>query len=226
MRPEAASLPRLASGRRRTCPPNPAPREAVMAVVRGRRPMYRVYNEDDFFAEADGPADWHESPMQGALVGRRLRRLAGAAALTGAVGTVGGVIALAGFRSPLERHAAGRGMLSARAGLPRMSTAKGVRTVGHARPRRGARLGKLGALARRRSANGRPITSHQAVPATAASASGRSRPASVSSGPIDATRPARAGSSAQSASPARAPQSAPAEGATPAQVPGEFGFER
>jgi hypothetical protein len=84
-----------------------------------RRPraVYRVYSEEEYLAGVDlagiDPfANWDAAPLEpvshptercaastGTSRERRLRRLAGAAALTGAVGTVGGTIALVGLRT-------------------------------------------------------------------------------------------------------------------------------
>jgi hypothetical protein len=66
---------------------------------RRSRAVYRVCSEDEYLAGTDPFADWHATPAaEGAGRGRALRRLAGAAALTGAVGTVAGVVALAASR--------------------------------------------------------------------------------------------------------------------------------
>jgi hypothetical protein len=61
---------------------------------RAKREVYRVYSEEEFLADAHTLTDWSVSPAEGASRERRLRRLAGMAALTGAVGTVVGAIAL------------------------------------------------------------------------------------------------------------------------------------
>jgi hypothetical protein len=71
-----------------------------MAVLRrAKREVYRVYSEEEFLSPTHTPTDWSVSPAEGAPRERPLRRLAGIAALTGAVGTVVGAIALAGVGS-------------------------------------------------------------------------------------------------------------------------------
>jgi hypothetical protein len=90
-----------------------------MAMLRrAPRQMYRVYSAEEF-ADAGMVTDWDRSPAQGVSRERRLRRLAGAAALTGAVGTVGGAIA---FGSGGSRS---MGLQIAASGTPR------VRAAGH-----------------------------------------------------------------------------------------------
>src|SRR5580704_6574500 len=64
-----------------------------MLLRRAPREVYRVYSEDEFFDGATNEELFE--PVAPAGTGeRRLRRLAGAAMLVGAVGTVGGVIAI------------------------------------------------------------------------------------------------------------------------------------
>lgn len=75
-----------------------------------RRPRaaYRVYDEDEYLAGADPLPVWEEAQVESSAGepshGRKLRRLAGAAALTGAVGTVGSVVGLAGLRAHAVDH--------------------------------------------------------------------------------------------------------------------------
>jgi hypothetical protein len=107
-RPEAGYLPISASGRlfawRRSG-------DRVMLRRRAPREVYRVYDEDEFLDGA-GDEEFFEpvepvkpvKPVEPVKLGepaasagtgeRRLRRLAGAAMLVGAVGTVGGAIAI------------------------------------------------------------------------------------------------------------------------------------
>jgi hypothetical protein len=81
----------------------------MMLLRRHPRAVYRVFSEDEYLVGVDPFADappvepashWvgRCEPAAGISRERRLRRLAGAAALTGAVGTVGGTIALVGLR--------------------------------------------------------------------------------------------------------------------------------
>jgi hypothetical protein len=70
-----------------------------MAILRRTpRAVYRVYSQDDYLAGADQLDSRDPSPVAGVSRERLLRRLAGAAVLTGAVGATAGVIVLAGIR--------------------------------------------------------------------------------------------------------------------------------
>ncbi len=89
---------------------------------RRSRAVYRVYDEQQYLAGADVlDAFSGEDPRLAAEPkhGRGLRRIAGAAALTGTVGAVGGVVGLVGPRThasaPDRREIAGRIAPSARA---------------------------------------------------------------------------------------------------------------
>jgi hypothetical protein len=116
-RPGAGYLPTLAPGRPRA----PAGDRTMTLLRRAPREVYRVYSEEEFF---DGVA--HEQlfePILSAERGeRRLRRLAGAAMLAGAVGTVGGAIAVdssrpargPGRRIGADSHAATRAYVATR----------------------------------------------------------------------------------------------------------------
>jgi hypothetical protein len=84
-----------------------------MTLVRRRpREVYRVYSEEEYLngagAELAGVGEWPAGvePARHGSGERRLRRVAGVAMLTGAVGAVGGVVALNG---PWARHGAERG---------------------------------------------------------------------------------------------------------------------
>ena len=66
---------------------------------RRKREVYRLYSEEEFLSDPGALSDWCVSPVERASRERPLRRLAGIAALTGAVGTVVGAIALAGVGS-------------------------------------------------------------------------------------------------------------------------------
>jgi hypothetical protein len=91
---------------------------------RTSREVYRVYSEDAYLAGADELGEWHASHVAGVPRDGRLRRLGGAAALTGAVGAVGGVLVFAGVgaRVPGRRVAVIRAP-AARAGLLRSARA-------------------------------------------------------------------------------------------------------
>jgi hypothetical protein len=66
---------------------------------RPKREVYRVYSEEEFLSDPGALSDWCVSPAARVSRERPLRRLAGIVALTGAVGTVVGAIALAGVGS-------------------------------------------------------------------------------------------------------------------------------
>jgi len=71
-----------------------------MTRLRGRsRAVYQVYGEEEYLAGTDALPAWDGPPSDEPKHGRRLQRIAGAAALTGAVGTVWGVIGLAELRA-------------------------------------------------------------------------------------------------------------------------------
>jgi hypothetical protein len=87
---------------------------------RAPREVYRVYSEAEFFDGAAGMELF--TPASGSGAGeRRLRRLAGAALLAGAVGTMGGAVVLAGSRPTRgsgRRASNGDAHAFARIGLP------------------------------------------------------------------------------------------------------------
>src|SRR5580692_272813 len=90
---------------------------------RAPREVYRVYSEAEFF---DGPADTELfTPTHASGAGeRRLRRLAGAAMLAGAVGTMGGAVVLAG-----SRPARGSGRRAGNGGAQALARARLVTRV-------------------------------------------------------------------------------------------------
>ncbi len=105
----------------------------MMVLRRAPREVYRVYSEEEFF---DGAADMAPfTPTNSSGAGeRRLRRLAGAAMLAGAMGTMGGAVLLAGSRptrGPDRRagngaaQALARGRLLARVGAQLRTPAAG-----------------------------------------------------------------------------------------------------
>jgi hypothetical protein len=72
---------------------------------RRSRTVYKVYDEDEYLAGVDPSPDWAAPPRGEPTHGRHgLRRLAGAAALTGAVGTVGGLVGLAAVNGRSDGH--------------------------------------------------------------------------------------------------------------------------
>ncbi len=212
-------------------------------LARRARPVYRVYTEADYLqAGADPFADWPAAavaePAAGASRERRLRRLAGAAALTGAVGTVGGLLgsALVNGRSTdrLSAGAASRLEASTRAAV-KVAAELPSRHVRSAVPRaRGAGVGGRVGAGRTESARVR------ARRVTIANSPGRGRSgdagrvaAALRDGRMrDATKAASAraastvgAASAQGASAAPARVSSAAQPAQAADARGEFGFE-
>ena len=82
-----------------------------------RRPraVYRVYGEEEYLAGVDTLSAREDPPLaEEPAHGRRLQRIAGAAALTGALGTVGGIVGLAGLRM----HTVGRREIAQRVTSP------------------------------------------------------------------------------------------------------------
>ncbi len=99
MRSEVGHLSNPASGRPCSFLIPQTPRASVMAILRRTpRAVYRVYSQDDYLAGSDQLNSWDPLPGAGVSRERMLRRLAGAAVLTGAVGAAAGVIVLAGIR--------------------------------------------------------------------------------------------------------------------------------
>jgi hypothetical protein len=139
---------------------------------RAPREVYRVYDEEEFLAYADG-GECSQVTMSG-VGGRRLHRVASATMLVAAIGAVGGLVAIVGLSSVAgDRRRVGAGLLTAtgsfassraarihiwreRAGSrPRHQSARdrwaervrGVRRAGVSRA--GARLSVLAAASRR-----------------------------------------------------------------------------
>ena len=156
---------------------------------RPKREVYRLYSEEEFLSDHRALADWSVSPVERVSRERLLRRLAGIAALTGAVGTAVGAIALAGVGSrstglrvtasatprpaaarptsaPMGRAHRGRPPRASPRGRPHSVHARAARTVSGNRPalrRRG-----MHSLARRSELPGN--TAGTARPETIASA--------------------------------------------------------
>jgi hypothetical protein len=244
-------------------------------LARRARPVYRVYTEVDYLqAGADPFADWPATVAEPAagvagqrsMVGepavglgvpqgrmgrvrvsreRRLRRLAGAAALTGAVGTVGGLLgsALVSGRSTGRRAASATGRLEASAraaaGVAAELPSRDVRAA-LTRARGGAVAGRVGAgragsaraRARRVAIADSPGRGRSGEVGRVAAAlrDGRMRGATnaapVRAGmPVVVIRPAASTASAAQVQAAGAAQSAQAQPAQAAGARGEFGFE-
>jgi hypothetical protein len=186
----------------------------------GRRSqtIYKVYGEDEYLAGADPSVDW-DAPVRGEPThGRRgVRRLAGAAALTGAVGTVGGLI---GFATVSGRSAGHRELAKRRAPFTTTRPTASHLSVSSARvTRRGMRVPP----AKRRRIDARTMGRLPVEPARArhdttvrAFTAGSSRrvPAAVAS---DAMPNAAVASAAPSTS---------TEAEVRPRAQSEFGFER
>jgi len=201
-----------------------------MAILRRvPRQMYRVYSAEEF-ADAGMMTDWDGASAREVSRERRFRRLAGAAALTGAVGTVGGAIAFAsvGSRS-VGLPIAASGTPQVRAAGPPVSPAPLADSVQPTRARRlllthqDARVGR--SASGNRSAvrpHGRPLTSTRSRSSRRGAGSHttmehRARRSPSLAGPIVRNR---------SATVAVPVPTVPAEIRAQPSTQGEFGFER
>jgi hypothetical protein len=151
-----------------------------------RRPAatYRVYGEEEYLAGVDALVGRDLPPADESGHGRRLQRIAGAAALTGAVSAVGGVAGLAGLHmhtvdrreiaqrvsSPVRAAPAG-GHASKPAHMMRRRVLHPIRTR-HMHARRGMAVGLSRGSALRAQSVARTI----AVSAPQASAAGYASP--------------------------------------------------
>jgi hypothetical protein len=208
--------------------------ETLMARARGAsQAAYRVYGEDEYLAGAGALAEWGTPPARGVLRERRLRRLAGAAALTGAVGTVGGAIAVASIGSRSEAlHIPAVGAPPARAVLATAGSG-GPARVRAAAPQRRPRPARPSSAAARRSGASDRSAAHRR-----AAASTPNRSASVRRQALSSTLSASAESvgsrspagsdavSSASTATARPARDAPAQAAGRPSQQREFGFER
>jgi hypothetical protein len=182
-----------------------------VTAVLGRTPrsVYRVYTQEEF-ANAGMVTDWDVSPVRGPARERRFRRLAGMAALAGAVGTVGGAILLASTGS---RSA---GVPIAAANSPRVGAERSPAPAGQPDPavRRASAREETGVG---RPSSGRPVgrTSHEAA------GPGREKPRHRSAPRLKAAVAQGAPASAAQAVPGVRKAASPP---VPRQV--EFGFER
>lgn len=181
-----------------------------------RRPGagYRVYSEDDYLTGVDTLADWGALPAVETMRGRRLSRLAGAAALAGAVGTVGGVIGLAGLRA----HSGARRQIAEHR-MPPVRMAMPLRSVSSARVTRRRRVTHLD-RPRRVRAGARPVrAAHARTPQIEA------RPVpEVPARAVVAARTVMASAARDTPAVVEARETSPAAEARRAQS--EFGFER
>lgn len=191
-----------------------------MSIFRSTpRAVYRVYSEEAYLAGAEGCGEWPALSVTGGSRARRLRRLAGAAALTGALGTVGGMIVLTGVgvRSS-GRRTASNGGPRPRAILARVSGTTRASAGRRAGAERRTHAWRSRSVARGPVAGDRSSVSGHLGSATAArSALRRRMAASVPAGSVGRVG---AGSAQGSSAP-------PASGEVAvALTQSEFGFER
>lgn len=173
-------------------------------------------------------------PSMGISRERRLQRLACAAALTGAVGTVGGAIGLAAMRS----HTGDRQLAASNVVPPaRTATAQIAPSVTHALPKlhvTSSRVGQRQLLerpVRAQRTHASRVRSAQAVPARVSPSTARAMQARVvqaQSAPAPATAPtvSPAQSAPAAAAAVGAAQSTPTEAQARPPAQSEFGFER
>src|SRR5271166_1019514 len=93
MRSDVGGFSGSASGRLRGCLLGSIPEQAVMVALRRTpRTVYRVYEEQEYLAGTDALSGWDLSSPPRVSRELLIRRIAGVAALTGAFGTLGGLI--------------------------------------------------------------------------------------------------------------------------------------
>jgi hypothetical protein len=225
------------------------------------RTVYKVYTEEEYLAGADALTDWdaesaqwdeqlpelsvpdvwpldrQDSPVQAQPSmrisrERRLQRLACAAALTGAVGTVGGAIGLVAMRS----HTGDRQLAASNVvGPARTATAQIAPSVTHALPK----LRVTSSRVRQRQPLERPVRaqrthasrvrSAQGVPARVSRSTARvmqARVVQAQSAPAPATAPMVSPAQSAPAVAVSAAQSTPTEAQARPPAQSEFGFER
>jgi hypothetical protein len=142
-----------------------------MAILRRTsREVYRVYSEAEYLAGADEFGEWHRSQSSGGPRERPLRRLGAVAALTGALGALGGVIVFAGIGVRTSaRDLAANGTSAKRGELLSPRRLHATPRARGDRARSAARMRRVPARARRaggRSARGRrAVSPHAGVPA-------------------------------------------------------------
>jgi hypothetical protein len=206
---------------------------AMMRPRRRSRAVYRIYGEEEYLAGLDALTDWDGPPAEAPAHGRRLHRIAGAAALTGAVGTVGGVVGLA----VVHAHAADRRETAEHFGS---SIATAVRR-GSTSAASAGQASHRHVVSRSRS-RGRHLAArtpvHVALARTRRPRAGASARAIAVSSPQDSPAPVASAVRDTSTEAPSAAQGTPtatdgdAQGASPAtpearpQAQSEFGFER
>ena len=181
---------------------------------RTRRTVYRVYTQEEF-AGAGMLTDWDVAPATEASRERRMRRLAGVAALTGALGTVGVAIAVARVGSrPAE--------------VP--VTVRGAPRVPAARPPAGSEISARAINGRSPAGNRALVARRGGFIAQTRSASRRVRGGRVPAATSVRTRralPVKSEAAQRDAASVTAPApSSPGESAARPPRQTEFGFER
>lgn len=216
--------------------------------LRRRRSAYRVYGEEEYLAGADALAVEEDARLCGIECpahdepphGRRLQRLAGAAALTGTVGAVGGIVGLASSRTHARaldrREIAQRAAPSAR--VARVGARSSALPAGpslHAPHGRGPGRRPSSRIHKRRRVTAPRISLGTVSPARApvrglTVGAARIAPAhEVDLGAGTATEATSASGGAAGGVPVRAPSAAqapPPAGAARPAAQSEFGFER
>jgi hypothetical protein len=148
-----------------------------MAILRRTsREVYRVYSEAEYLAGADEFGEWHRSQSSAGARERPRRRLGAVAALTGALGAVGGVIVFAGIGVRTSaRDLAANGASAKRGHLLSPRRLHTAQPAGGGRARSAVRMRHApahawrgaGRSARRRRAAGVPAESVETMPAVA-----------------------------------------------------------
>ncbi len=233
MRPAADSFSRSASGRSRVRLRRRMPGECVMATLRRTpRTVYRVYNEQDYLAGTDALTGWQIPSIPPIERERRLRRLAGAAVLTGALGAVGGLLfATAVPVRPADRQIAAISTPRTRRGLTGMSIVLSARAVRAARMVRAVTANRATASRRsitgsRRAAAGDVGTFTTVFAARSSSLPGRIRAARPPSSSHAQELAVGRYLESATATAVALPQRSQTEAETTSATATEFGFER
>jgi hypothetical protein len=208
-----------------------------------RRPrtVYRVYGEEEYLAGADAlaaredaPAP-REYPSREPVPGRRLQRIAGAAALTGAVGTVGGVLALAELRAHEPAHMLDRREIARRIAPPTRRVSSRAHASTPARGLTSRQISHPSTSPRAREDSARSARLAHLPPSLAGAGARTTAIASTphassvqvaSAAPGASTETASAAPGAPAEAPSAAPETQPAAGEARTAAQSEFGFER
>jgi hypothetical protein len=189
---------------------------------RAPREVYRVYSEEEFFAETTPHAE-HVDASRGNSE-RQLQRLAGATVLLVTVGVVGGMIVVSIVSSPASRRRGGARSSTASGSLPpagdrvaRMQASAGMPDVRERSVDRRGTAPHVGGREQQASSRRRPLVESPR----------RVRPHGVVTQTVGVQGPARVLLEADAWVPVRVAEptaGAPVASPQPAQI--EFGFER